>query len=251
MLRFSILWATLIFTIDNPYLIYFASGLALIGAGRAIWNLTDLLGDSSEWIKKLKGTLAIQTANQIAQISGWNAEEDPAGIKPTANVLKILEFTFRFLSENRSFFATCVSIASMAISIPFYLYVSYLFSCVYFGLSKIEHIQWRWIEAFCDSLYMPFAFTDLPHSVIIRLIAGLQGIAVTVIGWNIFSRHLGDHLDKLVNAAVELRVPFDNELFKKQIVLIEQVSAKADAQKVASVKVAHSEVPTSTPLPQA
>lgn len=232
--QFIVLWSILIITVNNKFFIIFASVITLIGAAKAIWKLWNLLAGTSLWIEKLKTNFSAQFAQQISQVQQWDEAGSPEKIVQIANALKFWEALFAFIDDNRAFLSKCTVVMAALISIPFYCYISFLFSCVYFGISKIEHISWSWLSALSTSLYMPFAFTDLPHSFPIRFIGGLQGIVVSVMGWSIFMRHLSLRFERIAAAATELRGPLQDEVLKAKINLLERAMTKgspsADAQ---------------------
>jgi hypothetical protein len=63
------------------------------------------------------------------------------------------------------------------------------------------------------SLFMPFAYTDLPHSFPLRVLGGLQAVAVGFMSWSILSKRLTGHFEKVVEAAIDLRQPFVDRIY--------------------------------------
>jgi hypothetical protein len=226
--QFIVLWSILIITVNNRFFIIFASVITLIGAARAILKLWNLLAGTSSWIEKLKTNFSAQFAQRISEVQQWDEEGSPEKIIQIANAIKFWEALFGFVDDNRDFLSKCTVVIAALISIPFYCYISFLFSCVYFGISKIEHISWSWPSALSTSLYMPFAFTDLPHSFLIRFIGGIQGIAVSVMGWSIFMRHLNIRFERIATAATELRGPLQDEVLRTKIALLERAFANSN-----------------------
>jgi hypothetical protein len=218
--QFVLLWSILIVSLQNRPLIIFACLVTLYGAFKAVYTLWNLLTDSSSWLEKLKSSFAAQVAAKIRQVREWEEASGTEGIASEVNVLKLFESFFSFISDNRSLLARCTAFFAALITIPFYLYVSLLFASIYVGVARIEGIEFSWVNAFSDSLYIPFAFTDLPHSFVIRGIAGLQAIAVTVMGWNICFRQLGSKLDGITSAATELCATFDQDDYRQKSAMV-------------------------------
>jgi hypothetical protein len=138
----------------------------------------------------------------------------------------MLEAIFAFIAENKNFLSKFTTVLATVISVIFYFYISFLSSCVYIGAAKLQGISWAWADAFVTSLYIPFAYTNLPKNVPIQLIGGLQPIAFTLIGWNIFIRHLNTRFERIALAASELRSSFEDNVLRVKLTLIQQQAAK-------------------------
>lgn len=230
--KFALLWAILLLSLTNRFCIALVLLVTLYGASKAVYALWDLLSDTSSWIEKLKSGFATQFADKMRQIREWEETVDPEALTKEINGLKVYESVFAFISANRNFLARCTTAAAVAITVPFYTYVSFLFASVYVGAAHLAHIQLQWTDALIDSLYIPFAFTDLPHNPVIRSVAGLQAIAITLMGWNVFFRHLGGRFERLATAAEELRLKFDDETYRSKS---ERVASIIQAKKTRPV----------------
>jgi hypothetical protein len=69
----------------------------------------------------------------------------------------------------------------------------------------------------------------------LRFVAGLQAIFVTVIGWNIFFRHLGNRIEKITASARRLNAPFQEEAFRRRLKQIEESLAKKGTHTVQAI----------------
>jgi hypothetical protein len=228
--QFVVLWSILIITVNSKIFIILACLITLVGATRAIWSLWNLLSGTSSWIERAKSAFAKHFAQHISQVRQWNEKTSPEKIIQIVNALKFWEAMFTFVDDNKEFLSRCTIVFAALVSIPFYCYISFLFSCVYFGIAKIQQIDWSWPSAFSTALYMPFSFTDLPHSFLIRFIGGLQAIAVSVMGWSIFMRHLSGKFERIALAAAELRSPLQDEVLKAKITLLERAVSSSNLE---------------------
>lgn len=224
--QFVALWAVLILSVNSKWFIVFAVAITLVGAGRAVYRLWQILSDTSSWIDKLKGTFATQIAQHIRLVRAWNESSGVEEVTNAANALKLLEAVFVFISVNKDFLAKSTMVLAALISIPFYCYVSFLFSCIYVGLAKLQGFSFPWPAALLDSLYMPFAFTNLPSNFMIQFLGGLQALVVTFVGWNIFFRHLSSRFQRIAVAASELHSPFDDIGLRQKLNQIERAAAQ-------------------------
>ncbi len=221
--KFALLWSILIFTVNYKPFIIFAIIVTLVGAMKALRNLWDLFSDKSLWIQKVEERFPTATHAFIDQITQWDGTSKADEVKKAINGLKLYESLFNFLADNNTLLSKWAFTISLVVSVPFYCYFGYLFSCAYFGVGKVQGLNFPWTSAILDSLYMPFAWTDLPKSLIIRFIGGLQAIFISAIGYAIFFRHLGDGLESVTSAATQLRGPFQDELLRDRLIRVEQM----------------------------
>jgi hypothetical protein len=151
---------------------------------------------------------------QIKAVLDWDGASSSANIRNAFNALKLYGAVLNFISDNSAVLASWAFTISVVVSVPFYCYVSFLFSCVYFGIAKVAALRLTLPEAFVDSLFMPFAWSALPANLPIRFIGGLQATCVSIVGYNILFRHLGNQLDRIAKAADSLHHPLVDESFK-------------------------------------
>lgn len=224
--EFSLLWSLIILTTGNRVIIVIATTVALYCAGRAMYELWDFTSDASSWIEKLKGTFASRIATHVGQVRAWEEMTQIDEVTKAANALKMLESIFMFIADNKRFLTKVTAGFSIVVSLIFYCYISFVFSCAYVGMAKIQGLPTNWPDFFVTSLFIPIAFTNLPRNVPIELIGGLQAVAILALGWNIFVRHMNNGFKRVALAASELRGPFEDRVLKVKYALIEEQAAK-------------------------
>lgn len=220
LLQFTFLWSILLLTLQNKFMSYIVCSIVVFGAFRAVYNLWSVLSGTSTWLDQLKSGFAQQLVEKMRQVREWEEASGTQDIAKEVNSLTLFESIFSYISRNRIFLSKCTTAIAAIVTVPFYIYISFLFSSVYIGMAHLQHISFAWSDAVLDSLYIPFAFTDLPHNFLIRFVAGLQGIAVTVMGWNIFFRNLNSKFERLAGTAEELRTRFDEEIYRQKLALV-------------------------------
>jgi hypothetical protein len=243
--EFSLLWSLMILTTGNRFIIIIATSVAVYCAGRAIYELWDFTSDASSWIEKLKGTFASQIATHVGQVRAWEEMTQIDEVTKAANALKMLESIFMFIADNKRFLTKVTVGLSIVVSLIFYCYISFVFSCAYVGMAKIQSLPTNWPDFFVTSLFIPIAFTNLPRNVPIELIGGLQAVAVLALGWNIFVRHMNSGFRRVALAASELRGPFEDRVLKVKYALIEEQAAKLGP--VAPLAASRTDVPKTEP----
>jgi hypothetical protein len=221
--KFTALWALFVLTVNAKPFLLLVIAVSLLGALKAIVKLWAIFSAPSNWIDKLEGGLAKQIEDGIKAILCWDGMSDSTDIRNTFNTLKLLGAVFNFVSDNSSMLISWAFTISVVVSVPFYCYISFLFSCVYFGIAKVASLRLALPEAFVDSLFMPFAWSALPSYLPIRFIGGLQATCVSIVGYNILFRHLGNQLERIAKAADSLHRPFVNESFKQKMSRVEDM----------------------------
>jgi hypothetical protein len=215
--RFALLWA--IIAVNTQFKVLAIIGIlaALFGALRASYNLWDFISDSIDWIGSLEGPFSRRLAEAIKAIRESDQPEHAQKIKNAANLLKMAEKVCNFLADQKRILAKVTRIIAFFITIPLYVYISSIFAAVYFGIAKLEHLTLDWRSALIDSLFVPIAFTDLPHSFAIRLIAGIHAVVIGAIGCNVLFRHFNSKITQLSATALELGRPFQDRELMTQI----------------------------------
>jgi hypothetical protein len=218
--QFFLLWSLLILNTSNLVLTWVALAVISFGAIAIIRSLSLFLSDAGSWITKLKGNFAAQVANNIAVVRAYNESQDDKRSRDAANALLLYETTFRYMSENKDRLARWTVIASILITVPLYLYLSVIFTSIYLGVARLNHIPWPWTDALTTSIFIPFAFTDLPHNLWIRLIGGCQALVVTVLGYTILFRRMQSSIQQLSQVAGELSAPLGDQTLKEILITI-------------------------------
>ena len=213
-LKFALLWSLLILSVNSKPFLVFAVAVSLLGAARAILNLWGVFSGESTWVDKFETALAMLIEKYTKQIAEWDGRSSLGEVRAAINSLKFYGAVFNFVSDNSSLLTSWAFAISIMVSVPFYCYISFLFSCVYVGIAKLAILKFSLPEAFVDSLFMPFAWSALPADLSIKFIAGLQATCVLIIGYNVLFRHLGNRLDRITKVAAKLREPIHEESFK-------------------------------------
>jgi hypothetical protein len=230
--HFAILCSLFVFTLHNFWLLLGVVAVAAYGAVKAVGTLWSLVSDMVIPLDKAKDLFAKVLSLNMTHVLSWKEKAGSEKVTDQVNALSLYETCLAFIEENRGFWSRCTLALSVLLAIPFYLYVSFLMSCVYYGISKMVGVQWNWPSAIIDSLFMPVAFGDLPHVHAIQFVAGLHCIVLGVIGWNVVFRQIGKKLEDVVAVASELRNPLRDEKLQSQISRIKLVASRTKSSNV-------------------
>jgi hypothetical protein len=223
--QFFLLWALLLLNTSSIFITWVALGVILFGASTIVRSLSLFLSDAGSWITKLKGGFATQVANNVAIVRAYKSSQEDVPSRNAANVLLLYESTFRYMSQNKDRLARWTILASILITIPLYLYLSLMFTSIYLGLARLNHIAWAWTDALTTSIFIPFAYTDLPHIFWIRLVGGCQVVMVTLLGYTVLFRRLQSSMVQLSQAAGELSKPLSDQNLKEILQMMKSQNA--------------------------
>jgi hypothetical protein len=211
--QFALLWSLISINTNIKVLAVIAIAAALFGAVRAAYNLWEFITDAIDWIESLESPFSKQLAEAIKAIRETGEAEQSQKVKNAANFLKFAEAVCNFIADRKRVLSNITRTVALCITVPFYVYISSIFAGVYIGIARLEQLKLDWRSSFIDSLFVPIAFTDLPHSAIIRLIAGIQAVVIGAMGYNVLFRHFTSRINRLSQTAAELSRPLqDREL---------------------------------------
>jgi hypothetical protein len=215
--QFFLLWALLLLKTSSVVLTWVALAVIILGTITIVRALSLFLSDAGSWITKLKSNFANQLANDIAIIRASYQSPIDVRSRNAANGLLLYETMFRYMSENKETLARWTILASILVTIPLYLYLSFMFTAIYLGVARLSNLSWAWTDALTTSIFIPFAYTDLPHNLWIRLIGGCQATIIAILGYTVLFRRIQGSMIQLSQAAGELAVPLNDHSLKEML----------------------------------
>jgi hypothetical protein len=111
-----------------------------------------------------------------------------------------------------------------------YIYVALLFSFVYHAVARLQSLAFTYPDAPVTSLFIPFAFTTLPHSAWLKLIAGVHTTIVVAVGAGTIVNYLTRHANELNTVALVLSSRFDDEDVRTRLSVLENKFKTAQGQ---------------------
>lgn len=217
--QFALLWCGVILLTDMKPLTSIGVVVTSMAIARAVASMIKLLNGSMEWLSKSQGRLEEilnKTVNQAMQQDAASKE-----FKSSVVSIRIYDTLLRWLS-NREGIESWVQGASLLLLIPYYIYVCILSGFVYLGLAHVLNIGWTLEEALLDAMFMPLAWTDLPHSILIRTLAGLQVAILAFIGYEAIFHRISQKADSIAKAADRLAKKLSNPELQSKILIISQ-----------------------------
>lgn len=227
--QFALLWCGVVLLNHTKVLTGIAVAVITLAIIKAIVAMNGFLNGSMEWLTKTQDRMAEVLNKTIQQAM----QQDPQSKEFRSSVVSVrfYEGALRWLC-NRDGVEGWVQGATLLLLVPYYLYLSILSGFVYFGAASILGFAWSAKEALLDSLFMPLAWTDLPHSVLIRALAGIQVCVLAFISYEAIFRRISNKADRIARTAEELSRKFADPALQAKILIISTptTSVSGDAQ---------------------
>jgi len=240
--RFTLLWCfLLLFTTHKPLL---QLALSVVIAHIAFFLFTilkislfsaNVLANGGEWIRNTTEELLAKvlpvTPDSEATQDLKNVWSRITGIKTALLILRNKQLVSRWTAILGAIYLGCLD-----------LYLGLLFSFVYFGIAQVQSIGLSWGTALVTSIFMPFAFSDLPANVWLKLAAGIHCLVIVAVGAGTVLNYLTRRAEELEAAAVALIGRFEDQNIRDRIAILD---AKFKAPQVLAPKTADGQVPSS------
>jgi len=234
--RFTLLWCILLLVTTHRPLLKFALAIVIIHIAFTVFFVLEVTLFSRGLIAGMEARIRQTTNDLLAKI---------ASVTPDTQATPDLQSTFSALSgirvgllflKNRSLIAGwAVFLGSVFLGFV-YVYLAVLFSFVYHSVARLQFIEFTYPDALVTSLFIPFAFTTLPHSVWLKLVAGIHGTIVVVAGTGTILNYLTQEANQLHSVALVLSSRFEDEDVRTRLTLLEnkfkrsQITASAPGE---------------------
>jgi hypothetical protein len=220
--QFALLWCGVVLLSHVRPLTAAGVFVIALAAVKTVISMNGFLGGSMDWLAKAQSRVTEilnKTTDQVLQ-QDPNSKECRNGVVS----IRFYEGILRWLCD-RDGIERWVQGSTLLLLVPYYVYLSILSGFVYLGLARILGLAWTAKEALLDAMFMPLAWTDLPHSVLIRALAGLQVCVLAFVGYEAIFRRISNKADRIVKTAKELSRKFANPDLQAKILIITQSAA--------------------------
>lgn len=198
-------------------------GIAVLlpAIGKAIYTFNRFLNGSMRWLGKFQNNFDEALGKLVNQVI--NSDTASQEFKNSVNAVKIYRALFQWLADQLAI-ERAIRLISIALVVPYYVYVSILCGFLYLGIAHLLFIDWPAKEAIIDALFMPLAWTEVPHSVIIRSLAGLQVFVLGYLGYEATFHRLSQKAERVTNAAEKLSAKLTSPDVQARILIIQRTS---------------------------
>jgi hypothetical protein len=220
--QFTLLWALLLLYSSHRWLLWTALVIVLVHLVRALFRVSVLAVFSIKGLAQLEVRIKTWAQLQIAKaIAASRQADESQDVRKAWGAIAALQLGVK-LFQNRQAVAQSIIFLSILVFGAIYLYIALLFSFAYYGLARIANIPYSWADAFVTSVFIPFQFSDLPHSIYIKILAGIHCVFVLAIGAGTVFGYLQKKVNSLYSVADFLSDKFQQEDLRTSVEVLTQ-----------------------------
>ncbi|HEY5176753.1 MAG TPA: hypothetical protein VII95_14425 [Terriglobales bacterium] len=217
--RFSLLWCLLLLLTSSRILLSIALAVVLLHIARALVAIVGVAVLSTNWLSQLEDRIKSKAETWIAGILSANESAPPETLNQTVAPLVGLQLALALL-RNRQRVAQWAMFLGLVVFVGIYLYLALLFSVAYCGIARLTHVTLTWYDSVVYSIFIPFAFSDLPKNAWLKGLAGFHAVFVILLGVTTVFGYLQRKLNALYNVADSLSARLQEPEVRTKIVIM-------------------------------
>lgn len=101
-----------------------------------------------------------------------------------------------------------------------YVYIAVLFSFVYFGVSRVGGISFSWANSLVAALFIPLFATELPRTILLRVLGGIHFTLALTLGIGTFFSFLQRRLVAIRAAATIVNDQLIDKAFEEKFLIV-------------------------------
>jgi hypothetical protein len=226
--RFATLWGILIIVSNNKVIIALGTAVTMVAAVRSCLMFRHSLAYSIQWIEKFENGTSTQLGTIISKLNSTGQDLSDEDLRKAVQSLSGFEKILRF-AGNKDLMMKCSVTLSLLLSLPYYLYISALCSFAYLGMARLDGLSWHWSDAIVDSLFMPLAWPDLPHMLLIRILGGLQATILVFLSFKAVFGQIHRKTESLSHALSKLQAKLEKDEVRTTILMVRQTTLSKPA----------------------
>jgi len=219
---FTILWGVLLLVTTHTPVVWLCLIVLLLQLARKIFFVGKALLFIDPWLKKYGPLLFAGLNKTLEALDGVTPDVDPDNkeMKSLLGQLNVWRRILAFL-KNPYLLSRWAWVVAFGLFVSIYAYFSILFSFGYYGIARVSGANFPWPEALTTSMFLPFFATDLPKIFSIRLLGGIQGTLIVVIGVGTVMNFLRRKLDSVRRAATAFSDRLDDQPARDKYLILE------------------------------
>jgi hypothetical protein len=217
--QFAILWCLLTLTSPNHWVKIAGLSILSLILVRLIRAFLRFVHGSLGVLAKLEGRIKEQVESALRKV----VELDPSAQDFASNA-RVLKFFSALLGKfaKRESLENFMRILILLTAVPYYIYLTSLFGFLYFGIGAFFGANWHLSDAMSTAISLPFSYTDLPHILIIRIIAWLQCLLPIFIGIEALARRMDEKTSALIVLAQNLSRSLEQQDIQAKLIIFDQ-----------------------------
>jgi hypothetical protein len=217
---FTILWCLLLLFAVHVPIVWLALGVVLVHLARLALKAVRLMYFSKPWLAGAATYIRGTVDDSLSKLACVNRESPKTpDLQNLWTTLRGYRICAQYLLNSKAA-SKWASILFAAFLGAVYLYLAFVFSFAYYGLTRVYGVHFPWTEALTTSIFIPFYVSDLPKIFVLRFLGGLHCLLVVSIGVGGLIKYLRKRLEPVREVAsfFDSRLS-ERELYEKYCIL--------------------------------
>jgi len=220
--RFTLLWCLLLLFTTHVHLLQLALIIVVIHIAIFLVTVLRVILFSTNVLANLGERMMHKTEELLARVLSVTPDtEATAELRDTWTRISSIQIGVMIL-RNKKRVSRWTAILGAACLVGLYLYLALLFSFAYYGAARVQSINLTWGSTLVTSLFMPFAFSDLPSNVWLKLTAGTHCLVIVAVGAGTVINYLTRRAEDLETAAIALIERFEDENVRTRLEILNE-----------------------------
>ena len=222
--RFMLLWCILLLVTTHVAIAWVCLVVVLVHLARRLALLRFVIF-AEPWLRRAGADLLTQITNHLAALANITRDVIPdkelralwASVSTWSKVLNFL--SDRYVLSRWTLVFVIVFLGSV------YTYVAVLFSFAYYGVGRVSGLSYSWPTALVTSLFIPLYASNLPPSLAMRVLGGIQGFVVLALSVGTAWNFLRGKIDAVHAAVSDLQARLAEQTIQEKYRILEEKCA--------------------------
>ncbi len=232
--KFTLLWCLLLIFATHISIVWVSLIVVLTHLALIVVRALKVTLVSGTWLPRIAEAIRAHVEDIFSKLASVTRESAPTkDLESLWNSLRGFDMAARFL-RNRPLISRWMWLCGAVLLTSGYLYLAFLFSFAYYGISRVGGIPYSWPEALVTSIFIPFYVKELPKMLTIRVLGGLHCVLVVSIGVGTVINYLRRRFEPIRNVAIALNARLEEQMIREKYSILEDRFAGSATAKSAS-----------------
>jgi hypothetical protein len=225
--RYTILWCILLLIATHTVIIWLSF---IVVVCHLVWKIIGVLKItlfSRSWIEKAGNAFFVRLDIMLGTLRAVNARtRETKELEQLLREFGLWGKVARFL-QNKNLVSRWAGLLVAVFFLSVYVYVALLFSFVYFGIGKVSGLNYPWLEAAITSLFIPAYIGELPKTLSMRAVGGVQYALIVCVGIGTFLNYLHRRLESVHSGAIVVSERLADKSVRDKLAILEKKFSEA------------------------
>jgi hypothetical protein len=229
--RFTILWCILLLISTHAVIIWLSFVVVLCHLVWKIIGVSKITMFSKSYIEKVGHAFFVRLDAMLETLRGVNARtRQSKELEQLWQQLGLWEKVSRFL-QNKYLVSRWAGLLVSVFFLCVYVYIALLFSFVYFGIGRVSGLNYPWPEAAITALFIPAYIGELPKTLSMRAVGGIQYALIVCVGIGTFLNYIHRRIESVHSGAIAVSTRLADKSVRDKMLILEMKYGKTKKKK--------------------